>query len=122
MFQERLKEKIGPKGYEPGMRRSVQSAIMFEAQRCVQDRLDSMRPFQRKIAFFDQMVALLETLDYIAPHHRAEIMCRTATSKEPMTPESKSQCVPVLYQFWTKAFRFSIVLILIHSSFFVDLF
>lgn len=86
-FQVRLNEKLGPKGYEPGMRRSVQSAIMFEAQRCVQDKLDKMRPFQRKIAFFDQLVAILESLDFIPPHYRAEVMWRTATSKEAMTPE-----------------------------------
>ena len=40
------------------------------------------------------MVALLEALDFIAPHYRAEVMWRTATSKDAMTPESKSFNMP----------------------------
>jgi len=88
-FQNHLKEQIGPKGYAPNLRRSVQSAVLFEAQRCVQDHLVAMRPFQRKIAFFNQFVALLDSLNFILPQQRHEIMWRTATSKETMTPESK---------------------------------
>lgn len=86
-FQARLKEVIGPRGYENSMRRSVQSVILYEAHRCIADRLPSLRPFQRKLAFWDQCVALVQTIDLL-PHQRDEIMWRTGTSKEHMQPET----------------------------------
>jgi hypothetical protein len=69
------------------MRRSIQTVILYEAHRCVADRLPSMRPFQRKLAFFDQAIALAETTSLL-PHQREEIMWRTGTSKEPMQPDT----------------------------------
>jgi hypothetical protein len=50
-FQERLKTLIGQRGYEPSMRRSLQSVVLQEAKRCVAPRFSSLRPFQRKVAF-----------------------------------------------------------------------
>ena len=46
-----------------------------------------MRPFQRKLAFFDQANALVEATEML-PHQKEEIMWRTGTSKEPMQPDT----------------------------------
>lgn len=81
-WQDRLKAVIGPRGYENCMRRSLQTAILYEAKRCVAHRLPSLRPFQRKAAFMDQAFALLDSLDFLYPHQKAEILWRTASSKE----------------------------------------
>jgi len=86
-FQERLKQAIGARGYEQSMRRSVQTVILYEAHRCIADKLPSLRPFQRKLAFFDQAMALVEGAGFL-PHQREEIMWRTGTSREPMQPET----------------------------------
>ena len=86
-FQARVKEAMGPRGYENCMRRSVQSVILYEAHRCIADRLPSLRPFQRKLAFMDQCRALIRTINLL-PHQREEIMWRTGTSKEQMLPET----------------------------------
>jgi hypothetical protein len=86
-FQERLKAVIGPRGYEGVMRRSVQSAILYEAKRCIAPRFASLRPFQRKVAFMDQAHALIESLDFLFDHHKEEILWRTATSKEQLQPD-----------------------------------
>jgi hypothetical protein len=88
-FHHRLKGAMGERGYEHCMRRSVQTVILYEAHRCISDRLPSLRPFQRKLAFFDQAMALVDTAsDYLLPHQQEEIMWRTGTSKEPMQPET----------------------------------
>lgn len=79
-FQERLKHAIGARGYEHCMRRSVQTVILFEAHRCISDKLPSLRPFQRKLAFFDQAMALLEGTNLL-PHQKDEVMWRTGTSR-----------------------------------------
>ena len=86
-FQERLKQAMGGRGYDNGMRRSVQSAILYEAHRCIEGRLQSLRPFQRKLAFYDQAVALVDAMD-ILPHQKIEIMWRTGSSKEAMQPDT----------------------------------
>lgn len=86
-FQERFKRALGPKGYETCMRRSVQSVVLYEARRCISTQLPSLRPFQRRIAFWDQAVALIKQSDLL-PHHREEIMWRTGTSKALMDPET----------------------------------
>jgi hypothetical protein len=75
------------RGYEHCMRRSVQTVILYEAHRCISDKLPSLRPFQRKLAFFDQAMALIEASELL-PHQRDEIMWRTGTSKEPMQPDT----------------------------------
>ncbi len=79
---------IGPRGYEPCMRRSVQTVILFEAHRAVASKLPTLRPFQRKIAFWGQANAILESLGCLQDEHKGQIMWRTATSKEPMPPET----------------------------------
>eukprot|EP00980_Cylindrotheca_fusiformis_P012898 scaffold3211_cov120-Cylindrotheca_fusiformis.AAC.6 len=79
-FQERFKEALGPRGYESCMRRSVQTVILYEAYRCIGTKLLTLRPFQRKIALWDQAVALVKQSDLL-PHQREEVLWRTGTSK-----------------------------------------
>lgn len=86
-FQDRFKQTIGERGYETSMRRSIQTVILYEAHRCIANRLPSMRPFQRKLAFFDQVQALVDATGFM-PHQRQEIMWRTGTSKEAMNAET----------------------------------
>lgn len=86
-WHDRVKDLIGPGGYENCMRRSLQTVILYEAKRCVAPRLSSLRPFQRKLAFFDQALGLVDSLDFVFPHQKDEILWRTATSREVMTPE-----------------------------------
>lgn len=86
-FQERLSAAMGERGYEHSMRRSVQTVILYEAYRCLADRLMSLRPFQRKFAFYDQAMALAEASSLL-PHQKEEVMWRTGTSKEPMQPDT----------------------------------
>jgi hypothetical protein len=87
-FQEKLKEAIGEKGYDNGMRRSVQTVILYEANRMIKDKLNALRPFQRKLAFFDQALALVDELDCLPSPHREEVLWRTASSKEQMEAET----------------------------------
>lgn len=86
-FTEKLNDAMGPRGYESCMRRSVQTVVLYEAYRCISDRLSSLRPFQRKLAFYDQALALVDAIGLL-PHQKGEIMWRTGTSKEPMQPET----------------------------------
>jgi hypothetical protein len=81
-WQERLKLAIGDRGYENCMRRSLQTVILHEAKRCVAHLLPTLRPFQRKAAYMDQTLALLDSLDFLYPHQKSEILWRTASSKE----------------------------------------
>lgn len=73
--------------YRPAMRRAIQTVVLQEADRCLRDRYRSLRPFQRKIALFDCAADLVQSLDFIPPYHRAEIMFRTNTSKVPVPPD-----------------------------------
>jgi len=96
-FHERLHLAISEYGgeYDPVMRRSFQTVLMFEANRCLKDKLPALRPFQRKLAVFDQARFLLEEISgetsLVGLKTRAkqeEIMWRTGTSKEPLNPET----------------------------------
>jgi len=105
-FHERLHQAIAEYSgeYDPVMRRSFQTVLMFEANRCLKDKLASLRPFQRKLAVFDQATYLLEeisgepSLVGLTTKEKGEsIMWRTATSKESLNPESM----------WSRASRLS---------------
>lgn len=86
-FVQRLKDALGDRGYQSYARRSVQTAILYEANRCLCDQLPSMRPFQRKLAFYDQAKALLESTGF-SSQQQTEIMWRTGTSREVLNPDS----------------------------------
>lgn len=87
-FQERLRDVLGPAGYKICMRRSIQSVILYEAHRCLKPKLPSLKIFQRKAAFLEQARTLLRTLDFIADDLKSEVMWRTGTSREQLTPEA----------------------------------
>ena len=96
-FAERLHQSIAEYNgeYDPVMRRSFQTVLMFEANRCLKDKLPSLRPFQRKLAVFDQAKFLLEEiggesslLGLRKREKMEEIMWRTASSREPLNAES----------------------------------
>mmetsp|Transcript_25036 Transcript_25036/g.54900 ORF Transcript_25036/g.54900 Transcript_25036/m.54900 type:complete len:387 (+) Transcript_25036:162-1322(+) len=105
-FAQRLQEALSEYGgvYDPVMRRSFQTVLMFEANRCLKDKLPTLRPFQRKLAVFDQAKYLLEEISgesslvgLDTQGKREEIMWRTGTSREPLNPESM----------WSRASRLS---------------
>jgi len=85
-FAARLNASIGRR-YSNSMRRSVQTVVLFEANRCLKERYHVLRPFQRKVALFDTARDIIETLDFIPVYHRMEIMFRTATAKLPLSPD-----------------------------------
>lgn len=94
-FSDRLRNAIGPGGYDNALRRSMQSVALFEAKRVLAqmeaqrtaENLASLRAFQRKHVHWEVAKAVLETTD-LQPQQRAEIMWRTGTSKEPLGPET----------------------------------
>lgn len=78
---------MGPGGYHEQMRRSVQSAILYEAFRAVEPTMSSLRPFQRKAAYMEQCQHLLQLLvddGLLTPHQSTEIMYRTMSSQAPL--------------------------------------
>lgn len=68
-FQTRLSNIMGSE-YNPSQRRSVQTAVLYEADRCLNSRYKSLRPFQRKIALYDCAVDLINSLTFIPPYHK----------------------------------------------------
>jgi hypothetical protein len=83
-WHDRLKAIIGPRGYHPCMRRSLQTVILYEAKRAVEPRLKTLRPYQRKAAFMEQCSFLLESLDFVTPTQKEEVLWRTMTSRLPL--------------------------------------
>ena len=73
--------------YNPSMRRSVQTIVLYEADRCLKSVYKQLRPFQRKIALYDCAADLVNTLDWIPGGHRMEVMYRTASGKTPLSPD-----------------------------------
>lgn len=85
-FQERLRTLLnGP--YTVNMRRSVQTCVLIEADRCLKMQYDRLKAFQRKVALHDTAADIVDSLTFIPPHCRIEIMYRTATSKVILSPE-----------------------------------
>ena len=87
-WEERLIRVLGPRGFEISLRRPIQTIILYEANRCVGPLIPSLRPFQRKIAYWDMANALVQSLSFLMPHQKVEVMWRTGTSKESMNPET----------------------------------
>ena len=85
-FQTRLKSLMHGT-YLPNMRRSVQTIVLYEADRCLKAQYKLLRPFQRKIALHDAATDLARTLDWIPGGHKSEVMFRTATGKKPLSPD-----------------------------------
>ena len=72
-FQSRVKNAINGK-YRPIMHRSVQSLVLYEADRCLKDRYSCLKPFQQKFALLATASDLLETFDFLDDAARQEIM------------------------------------------------
>jgi hypothetical protein len=87
-WETRLYEAFEPGGYENCMRRSLQTVILYEANRCISSSLPGLRPFQRKLAFLDMANALLDSLTILQPHQKAEVLWRTGTSKQTMNADT----------------------------------
>jgi hypothetical protein len=87
-WQARLKAAIGPRGYHVGMRRSLQTIILYEAKRGIEPRLKTLRPYQRKAAFMEQCYYLLESLEFIFPNQKQEVLWRTMTSRVQLDGET----------------------------------
>jgi hypothetical protein len=93
-FNERLNLALGGP-YESFMRRSIQTVILFEAHRCLKDKLPSLRPFQKKMAIYDQANHLLNATS-LTPDQRQEVMWRTGTSQEGLNADMmwrRTRCV-----------------------------
>lgn len=73
--------------YTVNMRRSVQTCVLIEADRCLNLQYGRLKAFQRKVALHDTATDIVETLTFIPSHHRVEIMYRTASSKVMLSPE-----------------------------------
>lgn len=86
-WEEKLIDAFGPGGYHISMRRSLLTAILFEAHRCVGDALPDLKPFQRRIAYWDMVVALVDSLSFLQQYQKDEVLWRTGTSKEQLQPE-----------------------------------
>lgn len=69
------------------MRRSLQSIVLYEADRILGRRYQELRPFQRKFALLSTAVDLLGTLAFLDNDERKEIMFRTNSSQEPLEPD-----------------------------------
>ena len=90
-FRERLNQALGPRGYDDSLRRSVQSVVLFEAKRCVEEfeagrstqRLPLLRVFQRKAVHWAIAKDLLASTD-LQPYQCTEVLWRTCTNKQPL--------------------------------------
>lgn len=87
-WEQRLQEVFGPRGYENCMRRSLQTVILYEANRCLLSHIPSLRPFQRKLAYIDMANALCASVPGLLDHQKKEVMWRTGTSREPMQADT----------------------------------
>mmetsp|Transcript_609 Transcript_609/g.1253 ORF Transcript_609/g.1253 Transcript_609/m.1253 type:complete len:416 (-) Transcript_609:119-1366(-) len=85
-FATRAKLTIGGR-FDPCMRRSVQSIVLYEADRCLRSRYAFLKPFQKKIALYLTAVDLVKTLDFLTDQNREEVMFRTNSSKQPVPPD-----------------------------------
>lgn len=84
-FNERLDSALGG-SYEPFMRRSIQTVILFETHRCLKDKLPSLRPFQKKLAVYEHANHLLSATS-LTPRQQEEVMWRTGVSKEALNAD-----------------------------------
>jgi len=66
------------------------ASISIPTVRCLKPRLRELRPFQRKLAFLDQAVGLLNDtslVHFIMPQDRNQVLWRTLTAKGPVQPD-----------------------------------
>lgn len=78
-WQNRLRLIIGPQGYMPFQRRSLQTIVLYEAKRIIRPLLSRLRPFQKRALLLGQVYKLLDAipLDFLNPHQKEQILWRT---------------------------------------------
>jgi hypothetical protein len=87
-WPERLQAVIGPSGYADSfMRRSLQTVVLFEAMRCIEPHLEILRPFQRRALFLMHSHKLLDSLNFLSPQQKEEVLWRTEKSREALTED-----------------------------------
>mmetsp|Transcript_12563 Transcript_12563/g.18489 ORF Transcript_12563/g.18489 Transcript_12563/m.18489 type:complete len:290 (+) Transcript_12563:139-1008(+) len=85
---QRVQEAFGPGGYDDCMRKSLQCVVLYEANRCCAPVLQSLRPFQRKIAYYDMFIALVDSLQIVHHHQKEQLKWRTLISKDNMSDQN----------------------------------
>ena len=85
-WQERLKLIIGSHGYQPYMRRSMQTVVLYEAKRCIAPRLSRLRSFQRRALLMSMVCNILSEIDFIAPTDKEAVLWKTQRSEEQLDP------------------------------------
>jgi len=85
-WQDRLKLIIGPDGYEPYMRRSMQTVVLYEAKRCIKPRIARLRPFQKRALLMSMMYSILREIDFMSPSDKEAVLWKTQRSQEQLDP------------------------------------
>jgi len=85
-FADRLMTVLGGR-YDPLMRRSVQSAILFQASSDVEKQFSNLKIFQRKYLLFQAAQKITDSLTDIPLEHRSKLMVRTCTGAVRLSPE-----------------------------------
>jgi len=85
-FAARVFTAVGGR-YSISMRRSVQTVVLYEANRCLHNHYGHLKPFQRKTALLDTAKDLVNSLSFVPLYQRMEIMFRTAAGKIALSPE-----------------------------------
>lgn len=72
----------------------------YEADRCVKQdpRCQGLKLFQKRQAFYQIAMALIDTLDFLTPRQKEEILWRTGKSKEPLTDDLAWRRVRVIHK------------------------
>ena len=81
-WQERLKRIIGPTGYQPYMRRSMQTIVLYEAKRCITPRLSRLRPFQKRALLLSMVHNVLWEIDFMTAADKESVLWKTQRSRE----------------------------------------
>ena len=82
VWQERLKRIIGPTGYQPYMRRSMQTIVLYEAKRCIAPRVSRLRPFQKRALLLSIVYSVLREIDFMTSSDKEAVLWKTQRSRE----------------------------------------
>lgn len=86
VWENRVMLKIGLSGYESYMRRSVQTALLFEAKRCIEQRLPRLRPFQKRALLMTMIFNILREIHFLSPSDKESVLWKTQRSQEQLDP------------------------------------
>ena len=85
-WQDRLKPIIGAVGYQSYMRRSMQTVVLYEAQRCIAPRVSRLRPFQKRALLMSMVYNILSEIDFMTPSDKEAVLWKTQRSQEQLDP------------------------------------